>query len=414
MFIFHVDVNSAYLSWTASFLLEQGHPVDLRNIPSVVGGDPTKRRGIILAKSIPAKHYGIQTGDTLYEAKQKYPALVVVSPDYDLYMRCSDSLYLLLCEYSSHVQRFSVDECFLDWPSSSHTRKDAIRMGRDIKERIFHELGFTVNVGLSNNKLLAKMASELQKPNQLHTLFPDEIKEKMWPLPVEDLFMVGRATQKKLYKFNIRTIKDLAQTKPDFLQTIFKSHGLKIHLYANGIDDSVIEPKQTLLQKSIGNSTTIPYDITEKSDSHLILLALCERVGMRLRRSEGLAQVVSVHIKTSQFAYAMHQKKLFSATDETQEIFRNAKTLLDEMDLKEPLRHLGIHVSELIHNDFYQISFLDPKDRAKQRTLERTIDKLRNRYGEKSIFRSCFVNSGMEPLQGGVHDEDYLMMSSIL
>ncbi|QRN86219.1 DNA polymerase IV [Clostridia bacterium] len=413
MFIFHVDANSAFLSWSAAYALEQGHPIDFRDIPSVVGGDQQKRRGIVLAKSIPAKHYGIRTGDTLVEARSLCPELVVVSPNYQLYVSCSDALYHLLSEYSPIVQRYSVDECFLEYKQGRFTT-DPFQVGLEIKNRVREELGFTVNVGLSSNKLLAKMGSELKKPDHFHTLFPNEVEEKMWPLPVEELFMVGRATKRKLYKLNIRTIGELANTPQSLLIDVFKSHGALIHQYANGIDNSRVVSGSTLLQKNVGNSTTIAFDACDIQEAHLVLLSLCERVAMRLRRMGGMAQVIAVTVKTAEFVHYQLQRKLPTPVDETRELFQAAKNLFDEVWKKEPIRHIGIHLSELVPNDFYQLTFLDPKNREKEQQLDKTVDALRNRFGEKSLVRSCFLDSGIKPLQGGVNEGDYPMMSSHL
>lgn len=413
MFIFHVDANSAFLSWSAIHALEQGHPIDFREISSVVGGDQKKRRGIVLAKSIPAKRYGIRTGDTLAEARSLCPDLTVVSPSYKLYVRCSDALFQLLSEYSPVVQRYSIDECFLDY-SQGKFSLDPRQAGLEIKRRVREELGFTVNVGLSCNKLLAKMGSELKKPDRFHTLFPDEIEEKLWPLPVEELFMVGRATKRKLYRLNIRTIGELANTPQSLLTETFKRHGALIHQYANGIDASRVVPGKTLLQKSVGNSTTIAFDVCAAKEAYLVLLSLCERVAMRLRSMDGMAQVVSVSLKTSEFVRYQQQHMLPSPVDETKEIFQAAKNIFDALWSQEPIRHIGIHLSELVPNDFYQLTFLDPKDREKEQRLDKTVDALRARYGDLSLVRSCFINSGIKPLQGGVNEGDYPMMSSQL
>jgi DNA polymerase-4 len=211
--IFHIDANSAYLSWSAAAMLEQGYPMDIREIPAAIAGNPLNRHGIILARSIPAKKYGITTGQSLFEARQKCPELAMYPPDYDLYMLCSNAMYDILLEYSPLVERYSIDECFLDYTSSESKFGDPLEVAYEIKERIKAELGFTVNMGISSNKLLAKMGSELKKPDQIHTLWLEEIEKKMWPLPVRELFMVGRATSQKLQKININTIGELNTIK---------------------------------------------------------------------------------------------------------------------------------------------------------------------------------------------------------
>lgn len=414
MYIFHIDVNSAYLSWSASQLLEDGGSIDLREIPSVVGGDPLTRHGIVLAKSIPAKKYNIKTGESLYQTRQKCSNLMVAPPDYALYMRCSDALYRLLFNYSPLIQRYSVDECFLAIESQHFSMSDAYQLGEKIKKDVQNKLGFTVNVGLSNNKLLAKMASNLQKPNYFHTMFPEEIPNKLWPLPVKALFMVGSATNKKLKKMNIQTIGQLAKTDSDLLYRRFKSHGLLIHSYANGCDHSVVRPNKHLAQKSISNTTTTSFDVCTKEEAYLVLLALCERASYRLREINQRTSVLAISLKNTEFIRYSHQKKQAIPLDETMAIFKGICHLFDTCWRHEPLRHLGVHLEALISNDFYQISFLDPKDRAKMQSLDQTIDLLRYKYGETSLIRSCFLESGLEPLQGGVQGNDYPMMSSIL
>lgn len=202
--IFHIDVNSAFLSWEAVYrIAHRGGKLDLREVPSAVGGDMSMRHGIILAKSIPAKKYGIQTGETILDAQRKCPNLVLVPPNYGLYEKCSAAFMEILREYSDMVEQYSIDEAFIDMSSSCHLFGSAEETAELIKNRIRDELGFTVNVGISTNKLLAKMASDFKKPDRVHTLYPEEIQEKMWPLPVSDLFFVGRATTKKLFSMGI-------------------------------------------------------------------------------------------------------------------------------------------------------------------------------------------------------------------
>ena len=323
--IFHIDVNSAYLSWTAVSNLQKGEEIDLRNIPSVIGGDVNSRHGIVLAKSIPAKKYKISTGETLYSALQKCPGLIIQPPNYKLYMQCSNAMVELLREYSPKIQRYSVDECFLD---ATHMRENYYEKAVEIKNRIENELGFTVNIGISSNKLLAKMASDFQKPNKIHTLFKEEIKKKMWPLPVEDLFMAGRATVKKLHKLNIYTIGELANYDLDILLNIFNSHGKVIYNYANGIDESTVRDRNYIEIKGMGNSTTIAYDVDTKEESYKILLSLVENTAARVRENKSLCQVVSVKIKNKDLISYSRQKKIVVPTDCTKVIFNEVKKYL--------------------------------------------------------------------------------------
>lgn len=412
--IFHIDVNSAYLSWTAAYNLQHGDGVDLRELPSVVGGDPLSRHGIVLAKSIPAKKYGIKTGEALYTARQKCPHLVVVPPRYELFMQCSNSLVDILKEYTDKIQRFSVDECFLDFTGTENLYKDHIELAYEIRDRVKNELGFTVNIGISCNKLLAKVASDFEKPDKVHTLFPDEISKKMWPLPVEDLFMVGRATTAKLHRLNIFTIGDLANHDLNILKFYLKSHGSLIWNYANGIENSSVRASNYIDMKGIGNSTTIPFDVDNRETAQMVLLSLAETVAMRLRNSHNCCRLVSIGIKTSDFAYYSHQKKLSCATDSTNGIVKVVYKLFDEAWRGEVIRHLGVSVSELCSNELHQVSFFDDKSYEKNRKLDKVIDEIRIKYGSKSLVRSVFINTGLKPMTGGIGEDSYPMMGSIL
>lgn len=412
--VFHIDVNSAYLSWEAAYRLQHGEKVDLREIPSVVGGDPKSRHGIVLAKSIPAKAYNIHTGESIFVAKQKCPNIVIVPPRYQLYMKCSNALIEILREYTPNIQRYSVDECFLDFTNSQNMYPDFLKLANEIKDRVKRELGFTVNIGISNNKLLAKMASDLKKPNMVHTLFPNEIKEKMWPLPVEELFMVGRATAPKLKRLNINTIGDLANCDKDFLKSYLKSFGVLIWEYANGIESSAVKKSNHIDMKGLGNSTTIAFDVEDRETAHMIIISLCETIGMRLRDSKNSCFLVAVSIKDSNFITQGRQRKYQTPTDNTGEIIKRAWEIFDELWRGQKIRHIGVSVSELIGNELYQISMFDEKNIEKNRSLDKTLDTIRMRYGNDSIVRASFINSGFKPLMGGVGEEDYPLMSSIL
>lgn len=412
--IFHIDVNSAYLSWEAAYRLQQGEQIDLRTIPSVVGGDEASRHGIVLTKSIPAKKFNIQTGETLHSARMKYQKLVVVPPRYWLYMQCSSAMNKILQEYTPNIQRFSVDESFLDFSNMENLYPDYMELAETIKERIKGELGFTVNIGISSNKLLAKVASDFKKPDRIHTLFPNEIKQKMWPLPVEELFMVGRATAPKLHKLNINTIGDLANYDLEFLKGKLKSQGEVIFNYANGIDYSEVRKSNYIEMKGIGNSTTIAFDVIDKETAHKVLLSLCETVGMRLRDSKNCCTVVSISVRGSDFTFYSHQKKLLVATDSTRKIWEVACYLFDNVWEGNPIRHLGVHVTEFCGNDFYQSSLLDTFNYDKDSKLNKVVDEIRLRFGHDAISRSCFLHSGLSSMCGGVGEEDYPIMSAML
>lgn len=412
--IFHVDANSAYLSWSAVDRLQHGENLDLREVPSLVGGDEKSRHGIVLAKSIPAKKYGIKTGEPLLTARRKCPGIICVPPKYELYVKCSNAMLNILNQYSPIIQRFSVDECFMDMTDMDNLYDDFFELANEIREKIKNELGFTVNIGVSNNKLLAKVASDLKKPDWTHTLFPNEIREKMWPLPVEDLFMVGRATTEKLYKLNIHTIGELANHDREVLESVLKSHGRLIWNYANGIEDSEVRKSNFINMKGMGNSTTIPFDVENRTTAHMVLLSLCESLGMRLRNSENCCRLVAVSIRTNKLETYSRQRKIDFPIDSTKYIANIAYKLFDELWRGEPIRHLGVSVSELCSNEFNQVSMFDDRDIDKNKAIDSAIDKIRLKYGANSIVKSIFLHSGIKPINGGVGEGDYPVMTSIL
>ncbi len=413
--ILHLDVNSAYLSWTAAYRLQQGKNLDIRTIPCVIGGDELSRHGIVLAKSIPAKKYGIRTGNPLRLAMEQCPDLKIFPPDYNLYSKASKAMIGILREYSPKIQQFSVDECFMDYTHMDNLFGTPIEVANIIRHRVRNELGFTINIGISSNKLLAKMASDFQKPDQVHTLWPQEIKEKMWPLPVADLFMVGRQTSKKLNRLGVQTIGDLARTPLNILTNHFKSFGIMLHQFANGIDAATVKNSNFDVVKGMGNSTTIRFDVTKKGQAYLVLLSLCESVGMRLRHGNYCCGLVAVSIVTNAFYYMSHQRKLSVATDSTSYIHDIAKKLFDELwDHKTPIRKLGIRVTDLQDKTYFQQSLLVNFDFEKQKKIDTFVDQVRGRYGKGAIQRASFIHSGLSPLTGGIGEDGYPVMTSIL
>lgn len=396
--IFHIDVNSAFLSWEAVYRIHHlGAKQDLRTMVSAVGGDMAMRHGIILAKSIPSKKYNIKTGESIMEARQKCPNLYLVPPNYGLYERCSKAFVGILHEYTPEVEQYSIDECYMDMSGTNGIWGEPVDAANVIRNRIREELGFTVNVGISENKLLAKMASDLKKPDLVHTLWHHEIEQKMWPLAVSDLFFVGRATERKLHTLGIHTIGQLAKTDIEFLRYHLKKHGEVIWQFANGMDVSVVQSSPEK-NKGYGNSTTIPFDVTESSVAKLVLLALAETVGTRLRAAGVKAEVIAVGIKNSDFEYASHQRTLLNATNITKEIHGYAAQLLDELWDGKPIRHLGIHTSRIRDGyDMRQINMFDIDiDYEKLECLDSTVDSIRRRYGIDSVKRACFVKSPID------------------
>lgn len=410
--VFHVDVNSAYLSWTAVKLLQYGSSIDIREIPSVIGGDIENRHGIILAASISAKELGIKTGEPIFSAMQKCRDLKVYPPDYDWYVKSSNAMVQLLEEYSPKIQRYSIDECFMD---CTHFKDNYKKMAVKVKMRISDELGFNCNIGISTNKLLAKMASDFKPKNTVHTLFKEEISQKMWPLPAGDLFMVGRATKEKLSKLNINTIGDIAKADVNLLVQKMHSHGKLIYEYANGIDNSEIRECNYLDIKGIGNSITISYDVETYEEACRILLALTESATMRLRENRSLCSLVVVSVKTNNFLYYSHQKLLDNSTDSTNIIYEGIKKTFRETWKGEKIRQLGVRLTKLCSNEYYQESLFDFENNEKQMKLDKTVDEIRKRFGKQAVIRSTFLHSGIKPIEGGIGSNgDYPMMSSIL
>lgn len=402
--IFHVDVNSAFLSWEATYRLHHlGGKQDLRNEVSAVGGDIACRHGIILAKSLPAKRYGIVTGESVTEALRKCPELLLVPPNYSLYQKCSQSFLSILREYTPVVEPYSIDEAFMDMSGTRRLFGSPREIAEKIRERIHRELGFTVNIGISSNRLLAKMASDFEKPDRVHTLFPQEIREKMWPLPVSRLFYIGHATEKKLRLMGIRTIGQLAQTPPAILKSYLKKQGETIWAFANGLDTTpVLESPAS--NKGYGNSTTIAFDVQDEPTARLILLGLAETLGTRLRRAEVEAQELTVGIKTHDLRYYTHQMTLPAATDVTWEIHQYACRLFEQMWDGQAIRLLGIHTNRICRRGSdRQLNLFAPQDDLRLRRADQAVDAIRKRYGADAIKRAAFVgNERIDHLLGGI------------
>lgn len=383
----HIDVNNAFLSWTAVARLKAGEKVDLRTIPSVVGGDEAKRHGIVVAKSNIAKKFGIQTAEPLYMARRKCPSVVVVPADHKYYRECSDKLYNLFLEYTEKVERFSIDECFLDLTEYLKPDEDLIKVGIQIKERVKRQFGFTVNVGVSDDKILAKIASDFEKPDKIHTLFKSEIREKLWPLPVSEMFLVGKKSIPKLNRMGVRTVGDLANTDKAVLIKNFGKYGYTIWKYANGESGEEVNylPEKP---KGIGNSITLPYDVASIDELDATLVELVEKVAYRLRKEDMLATVVNVQLKNNNFNNYSHQKKLLSKTDSTNDILKVAKELLRELFVGEPIRLIGVRVDGLVEKEEFQLSIFDIKEDSKNKKLDNAIDQLKEKFGYDILTRA--------------------------
>ena len=390
--IFHVDVNSAFLSWEAAKRVKQGLP-DLREIPSCIGGDPKKRTGIVVAKSIPAKKYGIQTGEPMGMALQKCPDLVCAPSDFALYDRCSKAFKSICASYAPVMESFSIDEVFLDMTGTGQIYPDPVTTACEIKDRIYRELGFTVNVGISTNKLLAKMASDFEKPNKVHTLYPEEVPQKMWPLPVRDLLFLGKASEKKLVQNGIRTIGDLARANEKEIQMLLgEKTGHQLYLSANGIDDSPVKAQREEA-KGISVETTFDEDIVSYEQIFPILLSQCDIVAARMRREGKKCNCVAVSFRTLEFKNKSHQRKLDNPTDVTNEIYQNVRQLFQESWSGQPLRLIGVALTGLTEDSFIQMSlFEDPKKREQQKKLDEAMDNIRKKFGNDKISRASTMN----------------------
>ncbi len=389
--VFHIDVNSAFLSWEAVRRLKEGDELDLRTVPSAVGGDVKTRRGIITAKSIPAKEYGIQTGEPVMTALKKCPKLILVQSDFKLYRQCSRAFISICREYADSLEQVSVDECFMDVSMSVKDRDsgEAVKLAYTIKDRIKEELGFTVNVGVSENKLLAKMASDFKKPDRVHTLWPEEIERKMWPLPVGDLLFVGRSSAERLKVLGVRTIGDLAKMPENVLEAHFGSKAASsMHRSAHGISTSPVS-EEGEDEKSYGHETTLPYDYVDAADVYPVLLMLSDRVSRRLRRDGVRAGLVTVSYKSNEFKRVSHQHKLSLSTCAADLIYKEAVRLFDEFwDGKTPIRLLGVSCGNITDGKNEQLNLFGEEERRKKERLDRMLDAVRNRYGDDAIMRT--------------------------
>lgn len=407
--IFHIDVNSAFLSWTALQLLSEGATTDLRTIPSIIGGDIEKRHGVVLAKSIPAKAYGIVTGEPVVNALRKCPNLVSAAPDHAMYEKRSRELMNFLTDICPDIEQASIDECYMDFTSVSHLYPSPEEAAENIKNEIYARFGFTVNIGISDKKVLAKTASDFRKPNLVHTLYSWEIQTKFWPLPITELFMCGKSSVETLKKLEILTIGDLAKADLSIIEAHLKSHGKLLWEYANGIDDSEVG-YLPVKQKGIGNSTTLSHDVTDREEAARTILALSESVGKRLRASGEIAGLVCTEIKYNTFRSVSHQKILNPPSASNDAIYKAAMELFDELWNQTPIRLLGVRTSKLQPKDepvqmslfdFQPAETITPNvsqpatptiDTEKKAKLDAALDSIRSRYGASSVVRGSLFS----------------------
>lgn len=384
--IMHIDVNNAFLSWTAVDLLSKGYHIDIRNIESIIGGDETKRHGIVLAKSMVAKRKGVKTAETIKEAKRKCYDLKIFKPDMLLYREMSDKLFNLISKYTPDIEKLSIDECFIDYTKIKSLYGDPIKFAYKLKREIKTTLGFTVNIGVANNKLCAKMASDFLKPDRVHTLFNNEIEKKMYPLKIEDLYGVGKSTSKKLRELKINTIGDLANANYDYLYKYFKNQASKLIESARG--NSIITTKKTNTE-CISNSTTISYNLNSLDEIYKYLYPLVENVSKELRKKEKYATLVGVTLRDKNFKTSQHQRKLKNPTSSTDEIYNVAKVLVKELWNEEKIRLVGVSIGKFTNNLSHQLSlFEDSNSIKKDNELDKTLDRLKIIYGNNIIDKA--------------------------
>ncbi len=383
--IFHIDVNNAFLSWTAVYLLKEGYKKDIRKIPAVIGGDEKQRRGIVLAKSPIAKKYEIVTAETLYSARKKCGWLEVFPPNHPFYVEQSKKLYNYLASYTPNIEQYSIDECFLDMTGTSLLYgNDYIKLAYKIKNEIKEKYGFTVNVGIGENKLCAKMASDFEKPDKVHTLYMNEIETKMWPLPVNDLFMLGRSSAKRLEELGIKTIGDLARCSPTFLRKHFKKQGEYFLEASKGIDYSPVVPKSDK-NKCISISRTLPYDYTKKEELEKVLFDEVESVTFDLRRKKLYAKTVAITYRNFLFKNYSHQMTIDNPTNSTNDIYNQVLVLLARSWKEDPIRNIGVRLSDLTDEKKEQMSIFDNTEKKEVSEVEKVMDEIINKFGRDSV-----------------------------
>lgn len=407
--IFHVDVNSAFLSWSAAYRVKVlGETEDLRDIPSVVAGDRKSRHSIVLAKSTPARKYGIRTGEPLFQALEKCPSLVIVQPDYQIYVEASRHFVDLLRQFSPEVEQYSIDEAWINMTGTERLWGSPRLAAEKLRQRVLDELGFTVNIGISTNKLLAKTAGDFEKPNKVHTLFPKEIEKKMWPMPVRELFLVGAVTETKLKRLGIYTIGDLANTDVNVLKRQLGKAGETIWHFANGRNADMVTPEPAE-NKGYSNSVTTSQDVDSKEKAHQVLLSLCETVSMRMRKDGKSGSCITIHMRTNEFRHFTHQSNLQGTTNITSELHREACRIFDEAwDRETPLRQLGVQVTGLASESYQQydlFSGLSPIQYERKMRLDETVDSLRDKFGENIIRRAKFAKTPESHMAGGLSKE---------
>lgn len=384
--IIHSDMNCFYAS------VEMLHHPELAGKPLAVGGDPEARHGIVLTANYIAKKSGVKTGMALWQAKQVCPEIIFVPPRMDLYLRFSRMAQEIYSEYTDLREPFGIDESWLDVSASTSIKGDGIKIANEISKRIKHELGVTVSIGVSWNKIFAKLGSDYKKPDAITEFSRENYKSLAWNLPARDLIYVGRSTNKKLQTLGIKTIGELANTEPAILESRLGKMGLVLHTFANGWDETpvCVEGYQAPI-KSIGNSTTTPRDLVNDLDVKIILMALSESVASRLRENGFQCKVVEISIRDNELYHFSRQCKLKRPTNITDEIVQAAYRLFkDNYRWEHPIRSLGVRGCDLVSDDMpYQLDlFISEQKREKLEKMDQVVDEIRARFGYQSIQRA--------------------------
>lgn len=388
----HIDVNSAFLSWSALKLLKEGSKKDIRNEISVVSGRESTRNGIIVASSIPAKKLGIKAPMNLRDARKIYRDIIVVHPDYYFYADCSKKLFDFIRSLFEEVEQFSIDECFVEYTPNKKMYGDEVKFAYKLKDYIKKKFGFTVNIGIGNNKLLAKMASDFEKPDKVHTLYTNEIKEKMWPLDISNLFMAGKSSTARLRRMGINTIGDLANYDQNKLHYNLKSMGTMLYEYANGIDDSKVEYEYRE-RKGIGFSRTLSEDTEDKEILYSYLNDFSKDISDYLKKKNKYCGVIIVTIRYKDFKTYNHQIKLKNNINDKETIFKNSKLLFNKLWNLEPVRLIGLRVTELSSNNDIQLSLFDENEKVlKDKEIDKLLDDINSKLGKDSVYKGSSVN----------------------
>ena len=383
--ILHSDINACYAA------IEHLHRPELNGKPLAVGGDPEARHGIVLTADYIAKKYGVKTGMALWQAKQVCPELNIVSPRMDLYLRFSRMAHEIYGEYTDLQEPYGVDESWLDVTASSSLKGDGYKIAKEISNRMKSELGITVSIGVSFNKIFAKLGSDYKKPDAITTMYEDEFKSKAWELPASDLLYVGRSTNQKLARFGIKTIGDLARTDEHLLMSQLGKMGGILWAFANGYDDSPVKMEQVHAPiKSIGNSTTTPRDLETDEDVKIVLYILAESVATRLRENGFKCRVIEISVRDNELYSFTRQHKIDHATNITGEIASEAYRIFKEnYDWRKPIRSVGVRGADLVNDNYWeQIDmFSSVEQREKQMKLDDAVDTIRRRFGFYSVQR---------------------------